>query len=648
MTVPITAPTRARTNNSLVRALIRRPTTVVAAVWVLIVLVLAFFGSDLAPYPPNATDVLRVLQLPNAQHLLGTDALGRDVLSRLMTGTFISLLGAVEALLVFVVLGTVFGLVAGYFGGVADTIISRVVDVIFGIPGVIILLVVLSVFVDNQNVAMFTLGFLSAPSLVRVVRAATLAVREELYIDAAKVFGISPIRIVARHVLPRVSSVILVQIAVYAGLALVVESGLAFLGFGPQPPIASWGGAVADASQVITRQPWLLVPSGGIIAVTVLAFGIIGFAVRDASVDRWSAPRARRRDHAAAAGGAGRTVPTSLLSVRDLSISVPVGGARLTVVQSVSFEIEAGKTVGVVGESGSGKSLTALGVIGSLPSAATIEGGSVFLAGRDISRLDDHELRGIRGRRIGYVSQEPMIALDPNYTIGNQLVEAIRHHRHLDRRSAKARAVELLAMVKLPDPRAAMNSYPHQLSGGMIQRVAIGLALAGDPEILVADEPTTALDVTVQAEVLALLHTLQESTGLAILIVTHDWGVVADLCDHALVMYAGQVVEQGDVDTLYRNPRHPYTVGLLSANPHAAVARASGDAENDLRLDLPTIPGTVPAPADWPTSCHFADRCPLVEQKCRDTKVPLRDLSDSHASRCLRTNLVPTIGRPDE
>ena len=648
MSVPISTPTRARTSNSLFASLLGRPTTIIAAAWVLVVLFLAFFGNALAPYPPNATDVIHALQLPSAQHLLGTDALGRDVLSRVMGGTFISLLGAVEALVVFLVIGTVFGLVAGYFGGAADTIISRIVDVIFGIPGVIILLVVLSVFVDNQDVAMFTLGFLSAPSLVRVVRAATLAVREELYIDAAKVFGISPIRILARHILPRISSVILVQLAIYAGLALVVESGLAFLGFGPQPPTASWGAAVADASQVITRQPWLLVPGGGIIAITVLALGILGFAVRDASVDRWSAPPVRRRSHTEAIQTLGRPVPTALLSVRDLSISVPVGARRQDVVQAVSFEIESGKTLGVVGESGSGKTLTALGVIGSLPSAASIEGGSVFLSGRDISRLDNYELKSIRGRRIGYVSQEPMIALDPNYTIGSQLVEAIRHHRHLDRKSAKARALELLALVKLPDPRAAMNNYPHQLSGGMIQRVAIGLALAGDPEILVADEPTTALDVTVQAEVLALLHTLQDSTGLAILIVTHDWGVVADLCDHALVMYAGQVVEQGDVDTLYRNPRHPYTVGLLSANPHAAVARAGGDADDDPRRDLPTIPGTVPAPADWPTGCHFADRCPLAEQKCRETKIPLRDLSDSHESRCLRTNLVPTLGRPDE
>jgi peptide/nickel transport system permease protein len=174
----------------------------------------------------------------------------------------------------------------------------------------------------------------------------------------------------------------------------------------------------------------------------------------------------------------------------------------------------------------------------------------------------------------------------------------------------------------------------------------IAMAVACNPRVLVADEPTTALDVTVQAEVLALLHTLQASTGLAILVVTHDWGVVADLCDHALVMYAGQVVEQGDVDTLYRNPRHPYTVGLLSANPHAAVARASR--ESDQRRDLPTIPGTVPAPADWPVSCHFAARCPLAEQQCRDLKVPLLDLSDTHASRCLRTDLVSTLGRPDE
>ena len=214
MSVPVSAPTRTTASTSLIRALLRRPTTVIALAWVLVVVVLAFFGNTLAPYAPNAIDITHALRFPSAEHLLGTDALGRDVLSRLMGGTFISLLGAVEALVVFLVIGTLGGLAAGYFGGLTDTVISRIVDVILGIPGVIILLVVLSVFVDNQDVAMLTLGFLSAPALIRVVRAATLAVREELYIDAARVFGISPLRILARHVLPRISSVILVQIAI--------------------------------------------------------------------------------------------------------------------------------------------------------------------------------------------------------------------------------------------------------------------------------------------------------------------------------------------------------------------------------------------------------------------------------------------------
>ncbi|HEU5031784.1 MAG TPA: dipeptide/oligopeptide/nickel ABC transporter permease/ATP-binding protein [Spirillospora sp.] len=627
---------------------VRRPAGALAAGW-LILVIAATAGAPLAaPHGALDQDLGHVLAGPSADHPLGTDTLGRDLLARLLFGGRSTLLAVAEALAVYLVLGIVFGLVAGYVGRWADTLVSGAADLLFALPGIIVVLVVLAVFPGDLHAAMIAFGVLGSPGLIRILRSQALGLREELFVAAARVSGLSPAQILRRHLLPRVTRVIVVQAALFAAIVVTIQAGLGFLGLGAQPPAPSWGGLVYDASNVIDRDPWMLVPAGVPLVLTVLAFGLLGDAIRDAAVAGWATAEPAQRTPRSSKTGArteavapsatgtspGRAAgpppdPSALLSVRNLSIEI----AGTPVVQGVGFDISPGQTLGVVGESGCGKTATALGVLGLVPGGGRVTSGQVMFDGVDIA-ASPAALSRVRGTGIAYVSQEPMVALDTTFTIGRQLAEAIRTHGTVPRARARARTLELLAMVGVPDPAAVARRYPFQLSGGLAQRVAIALALAGDPKLLIADEPTTALDVTVQAEILALLRGLQAGTGLAILIVTHDWGVVADLCHRSVVMYAGQVVEHAEVEAMFTRPLHPYTKGLLAANPRLAV---EGE-------PLPMIAGTVPAPRDWPSGCRFAARCDRATDRCGAGPVALTEPVPGRFSRCIHLSRLLAEG----
>jgi peptide/nickel transport system permease protein len=299
------------------------------------------------------------------------------------------------------------------------------------------------------------------------------------------------------------------------------------------------------------------------------------------------------------------------------------------VVMDVSFDVHPGEVLGIVGESGCGKSVTAAAIIGSLGSTGHLAGG-VFFKSQSVGTEADRDSASIRGNGIGYVSQDPMVSLDPCFRVSSQLGELVRKHDGLHGVAQRRRVIELLTLVGLPDPQDVARRYPHQLSGGMAQRVSIACALAGRPELLVADEPTTALDVTVQGEILDLLRTLQQEQGMSIILVTHDLGVVADLCDRVVVMYAGEVVETADVATLFAHPASPYTRAMLESNPIVA----------ERGKPLRTIAGTVPAPRDWPGGCHFFERCPIRVDACALSAIPLLAVADDHEARCIRAEEV--------
>jgi oligopeptide/dipeptide ABC transporter ATP-binding protein len=316
-----------------------------------------------------------------------------------------------------------------------------------------------------------------------------------------------------------------------------------------------------------------------------------------------------------------------LLQVTDLSVEFLAESGPALVVDKVSFGVAPGEMIGIVGESGSGKTVTSLAVMRLVPSPpGRIVSGSVMFDDRDLLTLSLAQMRDVRGDEIAMVFQDPMTSLNPVFTIGTQLVDTIRLHRRMTKDEAKARAVELLDMVGIPDPQARVKDYPHQLSGGMRQRALLALALSCEPRLLIADEPTTALDVTVQAQILDLLRSLQAKLGMAVILVTHDLGVVADICSRVVVMYAGQVVEEASVEELFAHPQHPYTEGLLAAIPQVA--------EHDERLVA--IPGVVPDPTEMPTGCRFHPRCPYAIPECSSAPVELRSAGDGHRSRCIR------------
>jgi peptide/nickel transport system permease protein len=386
---------------------------------------------------------------------------------------------------------------------------------------------------------------------------------------------------------------------------------------------------VADGVAAIAQQSWLIWPPGLAIALTILALGILGDSVRDVSAERWTTPVrvVRRRSASSRAVSESHAAdPAEMLVLRGVTVGFPSpSGGTTTVVDDVSFAIGVGEAVGLVGESGCGKTMTAMAILGQLPASGSVEAGGIIFQGRDLAPLGERDLRRIRGRSIGFVSQEPMIGLNPGYRIGWQLAEVVRRHHGGSRRAARARAVELLAQVDLSDPASVARRYPHELSGGMAQRVAIARALAGDPSLLIADEPTTALDVTVQTEILGLLRGLQAERQMSILLVTHDWGVAVETCSRIVVMYAGQVVEVGDSVPLVRDPQHPYTKALLASNPQLDAQRGQ----------LPMIPGSVPAPGAWPPGCRFEPRCDLASEACRVQPVPIRHVADGREARCV-------------
>jgi oligopeptide/dipeptide ABC transporter ATP-binding protein len=294
-------------------------------------------------------------------------------------------------------------------------------------------------------------------------------------------------------------------------------------------------------------------------------------------------------------------------------------------VDGISFSIGAGETIGLVGESGSGKSVTALSVLRLVRPPGRIEAGSrVLFEGRDLVTMDERALRAVRGARIAMVFQEPMTALNPVFTVGEQIAEVVRIHGKASRRAAWDRAVEMLQIVGIPSPAQRATEYPHQLSGGMRQRVVIAMALVMNPAVVIADEPTTALDVTIQAQILELLQQLQSRFGTSILLITHDLGVVAETVSRVLVMYGGEIVEEAPVKTLFAEPHHPYTEGLLAAMPRLGEARER----------LRTIPGTVPPPTRWPSGCRFHDRCPYAWERCATEHPPLYQIGSGHVSRC--------------
>jgi peptide/nickel transport system ATP-binding protein len=321
-----------------------------------------------------------------------------------------------------------------------------------------------------------------------------------------------------------------------------------------------------------------------------------------------------------------------ILAVRDLQVRITDDSGSFNVVSEMALSVSAGETLSIVGESGCGKSMTALSLLRLLPESASIVGGSIEIEGQDFLALDERTVEDYRGEKIAMIFQEPLTALNPVLTIGEQIAEGVRQHRKVGRRQAFARALEVLRLVQMPDPERRARQYPHELSGGMRQRAMIALALACEPRIIVADEPTTALDVTIQAQILGLISDLQERLGTALVLITHDLGVVAEVADRVVVMYAGRRVEEARVFSLFEEPLHPYTIGLMGAVPRARMGREGGR--------LADIPGTVPPLRALPKGCAFAPRCPRAVMRCHEQSPPFEEKRPDHFAACWEVDRV--------
>lgn len=632
--------------------LLSSPGAVAGLLWLAVVVTASLTAPLWLPFKTEDQDFTAVLSGPTAAHWLGTDELGRDILSRIFAAAAGTLGTSMITVIVGVGLGTVLAMAAAGAGERTEAVINRITEIMMSLPGTVIILAVIGAVGTNIPMVMAILGILMSAGIYRVILGQAKSLQSQLYVDAAKVDGVGPLGISVRHVLPGLANTIVVQAALIFAVGMLIQAGLAFIGFGPPIPQPSWGGMIQGASQHVYDAPWMMVPTGAVLALTVLSANAIGNALgkapNAAAPHLPSAAARRQRARAVAAiaaaapapgDGAPGDAPKGTLSVRSLSVGVGNAGTGngVRLVTDVSFDVEQGTVLGLVGESGCGKTMTALSLLGLLPSGVSVTGGQILWNGKNLAAATDKEMEGIRGRDIALISQEPMRALDPMFTVGYQLTATIRRLRGLGKAEARKEALALLEKVGIVDAPRILKTYPHQISGGMAQRVAIALALSGQPKLLVADEPTTALDVTVQAEILSLLRALVKDTGMSVVMVTHDLGVVADICDQVAVMYAGQVVENGKTQAILDNPRHPYTLALLAADPHAN----HGDAMPER---LATIQGQVPQPKDWPSGCRFAARCQFAGSACTEPVPLLASGTGDGLVRCVKADQLAVEG----
>ncbi|MFJ2443754.1 ATP-binding cassette domain-containing protein [Streptomyces sp. NPDC087658] len=555
---------------SLLRKLLKDPQAVITISLLLIIIALGVLAPALTDHGPNHASLDAINADPGASgYPLGGDQSGRDIFARLLNSINTSMIAGLIGTGVALSIGVTAGLIGGYFGRRIQSLTDWAFNLIMTFPGLLLLIVLLPVTKGDYRATMLIFGVLSAPGIFRLVRNLVVGVKNELFVDAARVSGLTDLRILSRHVLFVIRGPIIIATAFLMGSSISLQSGLAFLGLGSNT-IPSFGAMIADGFVNLYEKPMQFVWPSLLLGLINASFVLMGNSLRDALEQ--VVPKAARITAPARAGVTRSTGPDAsspappLLTIEDLAIAYPSPSGELReVVSGVTLTLAAGETLGLVGESGSGKTQTAFAALGVLPSEAVVTRGSIRLDGRELLDLGEGELRNLRGTSIAYVPQEPMSNLAPSFTVGAQLVEGLRASQPMSRQAARAHVLALLDRVGIPDPKRTFDSYPHQISGGMAQRVLIAGAVASGPALLIADEPTTALDVTVQAEILDLLRDLQRQLNMAVLLVTHNFGVVADSCSRVAVMQRGEVVEVGDVLEIFRAPQHPYTRMLLGS-----------------------------------------------------------------------------------
>ncbi|GAA3952148.1 dipeptide/oligopeptide/nickel ABC transporter permease/ATP-binding protein [Streptomyces marokkonensis] len=586
--------------------------------------VLAVAGAVLWGQQADRPDPSAVLRGPTADHLLGTDHLGRDQLARLLSATWPSLLPAVTATFLGAAAGITLGALTAVVGGRAARLLGALINLLLAFPAILVAMFLAALFGAGTGGAVAALAVASAPGFARITQTLAAQVAGTDFMAAARVLGLRRPRLLLRHVLPHIAEPLLLNTTVAAGSALVALSGLSFLGLGVQPPSYDWGLLLNQGLNRIYTEPLPAVAPGIAIVHAAVAFQLLGEMLAGAAARR-ARPQPAEEPVAQPAHTDRPASLDHVLEVRDLRVVLLAADGVVRPVRGVTLTLRRGEMVGLVGESGSGKSLTALAIADLLPDGARATWGTHRFLGADVASLTREERRGQLATGMALVFQNPASAFNPSLRIGTQMTEAVRTHLGTRRAEAVDQALTQLHRVALPAGRRLLRSRPFQLSGGQRQRVAIAAASMTRPDLIIADEPTTALDVTVQRQIMDLLHQVRHDDATAILFISHDVALVADACDRVLVMYGGTIVENLPARDLATGARHPYTRMLVSSVPDLAAER-----DRPLRA----IEGGPPDPYDAAPGCPFRDRCPHRLDRCAVESPVLSPLAPGHEVAC--------------
>lgn len=605
----------------------------------LLVAVVAIFAPWLSPYDPESAAEIKVSDIyktPSVDHVLGTDDAGKDVLSNLIYGARVSLIVGIFASIISVFIGGVLGIVAGYFGGRSEMLLMRFTDVMLVIPDLPLMVVIVAMTKPSLVNIILVIGLLGWTTTARLVRSQVLAIKQRVFVQRSRALGASNAHIIVRHILPMVAPLIVVNTVLVISLAILNESALSFLGLG-DPTTLSWGQMMnyAFGRGAMSAGAWwaLVAPGFGIVWV-VLGCSMLGHGLEKVlnprlEIHHLAKPKLPSLDlaapqHSVSEPGSLESEAQVLLDIQNMSVIYRVPDTEpLLALQNINLSLRRGEILGLVGESGCGKTTMMLSILRLLPENGQITAGEINFRNQNLLRLSEQQMDKVRWHQMAIVFQGAMNALNPVRTIGDQIGEPLRVHLGMkDDKQIQARVAELLDFVGINPTRS--REYPHQYSGGMRQRAMIAMALACNPEVLIADEPTTALDVMIQAQILELLGRLRKQLGLSVIIVTHDLGVVAEVCDRVQVMYSGMNAEIAPVDRLFNFPQHPYTKLLIQAFPDLRNPQKS----------LASIAGYPPRLDSLPPGCLFEPRCPKAFELCKIKKPSMVKVGTNQFAAC--------------
>ena len=646
VTVATTVPTRSTAR----RRRVRLPGGVALGLLLLFVF-LSVAGPWIWGDAAGGTNVADANQAASGEHWLGTDDLGRDLFARTLYATRSSLVLAVLATVVGGVVGVALGLLSGASHRLGK-VLGAVINLLMAFPALLLSIFFAVLFGIGSVGSVLAVGASFAPGFARITQTLTASAVSRDYVEAARVLGKGPVTVVLRHVLPNIAEPVILYTTIHIGTAILALSGLSFLGLGVQPPAYDWGRLLSDGLTRVYITPTAALGPAVAIVLAGLTFNMAGEHLADLVGGRRSAPRTPSARGAAQRSPAGtgaerpledQTIPAPaadaaehaagtavevppLLEVRHLRVVYPgPDGGVVTPVRDVSFSVAPGETVGIVGESGSGKSMATSAVAQLVEAPGAVHAETLRFDDVDLTRRTAADER-VLGRSMAMIFQDPGEALNPAVKVGTHLVEPAVVHLGQDKALARRRALDALRAVAVNDPERRYDQHQHELSGGTKQRVCIAIGLMGEPRLLIADEPTTALDVTVQRQILRLVAEVRGETGASVLFISHDIAVVSEISDRILVMYAGFVVEEATTAELLARPAHPYTGLLLAASPDMKADRAA---------PLPMLDGRMPGPGVDLPGCYFADRCPRAEQDCRDSRPPLLQIgAPGHRAAC--------------